>query len=51
MTINYEIFWSVLMALCVYGLGKYLLSVAVGRLFSGNSNAVVSHFGASIKRG
>lgn len=51
MTINYEIFWSVLMALCTYGLGKYLLSVAVSHLFGGNSKAVVSQFGASTKRG
>lgn len=39
MMINPEIFFSVLAALCVYGLGKQVLSVVLGQLLGGRVKA------------
>lgn len=43
MMINPEIFWSVLAALCVYGLGKHLLNVGLSQLLGGKAKSAVNH--------
>lgn len=43
MTINPEIFWSVLAALFAYGLSKHVLGVALGRLWSKQPQAATNH--------
>jgi hypothetical protein len=43
MTINPEIFWSVLTALFAYGISKHLLGVVLGQLFGKQSVAATNH--------
>lgn len=50
MTINPEIFWSMLAALCVYGIGKHLLCVALGQLLGGRAKGAISHMAPSSQK-
>lgn len=43
MTINPEIFWSVLAALFVYSLSKHVIGVVLGRLWGKQPQAATSH--------
>lgn len=43
MTINPEIFWSVLAALFAYGLSKHVIGVVVGLLWGKQPRAATNH--------
>lgn len=42
MTINPEIFWSVLTALFAYGISKHVLGVVLGRLWTVQPKAAIN---------